>query len=88
MEYLLKDDAGRFRDGDEGVFNGDTCIFMAPPPQFVPSLMQDLFGWMSTNRKEVHPLIMGAIFIMNLYLFIHFRWQWKNCKTMAYHVIK
>ena len=70
MEYLLKDDAGRFRDGDEGVFNGDTCIFMAPPPQFVPSLMQDLFGWMSTNRKEVHPLIMGAIFHYE-FVFIH-----------------
>ena len=70
MEYLLKDDAGRFRDGDEGVFNGDTCIFMAPPPQFVPSLMQDLFRWMSTNRKEVHPLIMGAIF-HNEFVFIH-----------------
>lgn len=70
MEYLLKDDAGRFRDGDEGVFNGDTCIFMAPPSQFVPSLMQDLFGWMSTNRKEVHPLIMGAIFHYE-FVFIH-----------------
>lgn len=70
MEYLLKDDAGRFRDGDEGVFNGDTCIFMAPPPQVVPSLMQDLFGWMSTNRKEVHPLIMGAIFHYE-FVFIH-----------------
>ena len=70
MEYLLKDDAGRFRDGDEGVFNGDTCIFMAPPPQFVPSLMQDLFRWMSTNRKEVHPLIMGAIFHYE-FVFIH-----------------
>lgn len=70
MEYLLKDDAGRFRDGDEGVFNGDTCIFMAPPQQFVPSLMQDLFGWMSTNRKEVHPLIMGAIFHYE-FVFIH-----------------
>lgn len=70
MEYLLKDDAGRFRDGDEGVFNGDTCIFMAPPQQFVPSLMQDLFGWMSTNRKEVHPLIMGAVFHYE-FVFIH-----------------
>ena len=70
MEYLLKDDAGRFRDGDEGVFNGDTCIFMAPPPQFVHSLMLDLFGWMSTNRKEVHPLIMGAIFHYE-FVFIH-----------------
>ena len=32
--------------------------------------MQDLFGWMSTNRKEVHPLIMGAIFHYE-FVFIH-----------------
>ncbi len=70
MEYLLKDDAGRFRDGDEGVFNGDVCIFMAPPPQFVPSLMQDLFEWMSTNKQQVHPLIMGAVFHYE-FVFIH-----------------
>ncbi len=70
MEYLLKDDAGRFRDGDEGVFHGDTCIFMAPPPQFVPSLMQDLFEWMSANKTAVHPLIMGAVFHYE-FVFIH-----------------
>ncbi len=70
MEYLLKDDAGRFRDGDEGVFNGDVCIFMAPPPQLVPSLMQDLFSWMSINKTVLHPLIMGAVFHYE-FVFIH-----------------
>ncbi len=70
MEYLLKDDAGRFRDGDEGVFNGDQCIFMAPPPQFVPEFMSDLFRWMKNNKKVVHPLIMSAIFHYE-FVFIH-----------------
>lgn len=70
MEYLLKDDAGSFRNGDEGVFNGDKCIFMAPPPQFVPKLMQELFEWMKTNKDIVQPLIMGAIFHYE-FVFIH-----------------
>ncbi len=70
MEYLLKDDSGRFRNGNEGVFNGEECIFMAPSPQFVPELIQDLFEWMKINRKIVHPLIMGAIFHYE-FVFIH-----------------
>ncbi len=70
MEYLLTDDAGRFRDGDEGVFVGEKCIFMAPPPQFVPELMSDLFNWMKRNQKTVHPLIMSAIFHYE-FVFIH-----------------
>ncbi len=70
MEHLLKDDAGRFRDGDEGVFNGEQCIFMAPPPQRVPSLMDDLFLWMDNNRTNVHPLIMSAVFHYE-FVFIH-----------------
>ncbi len=70
MEYLLKDDAGRFRDGDEGVFNGDECIFIAPPPQFVPGLMADLFQWMKNCQSTVHPLIMGAVFHYE-FVFIH-----------------
>lgn len=70
MEYLLKDDSGRFRNGNEGVFNGEECIFMAPSPQLVPELIQDLFEWMKINRKIVHPLIMGAIFHYE-FVFIH-----------------
>ena len=35
-----------FRRGEEGVFNGDECIFMAPPAQFVPQLTDALFVWM------------------------------------------
>ncbi len=70
MEYLLKGDAGEFRHGDEGVFNGDRCIFMAPPPRLVPSLMDDLFHWMKKEKAIVHPLIMSAVFHYE-FVFIH-----------------
>lgn len=70
MEYGILHDAGRFRDGEEGVFNGDTCIFMAPPPDRIPALMSELFAWMKTNKNIVHPLIMSAIFHYE-FVFIH-----------------
>lgn len=70
MEKKLELEAGSFRRGDEGVFNGDQCIFMAPPPHLVPGLMTDLFTWMDKNNKKVHPLIMSAVFHYE-FVFIH-----------------
>ncbi len=40
------EESGVFRKGNEGVFSGDKCIFVAPPPDMVPALMEDLFTWM------------------------------------------
>ncbi|MFR7591220.1 MAG: Fic family protein [Longibaculum sp.] len=70
MENMLEIDAGYFRKGDEGVFNGKECIFMAPPPHLVTKLMSDLFSWMNENKKKVHPLIMSAVFHYE-FVFIH-----------------
>lgn len=70
MERMLEAEAGNFRNGDEGVFNGEQCIFMAPPPQLVPDLMSDLFSWMKKNKSRVHPLIMSAVFHYE-FVFIH-----------------
>lgn len=70
LEDGIRPDAGRFRAGEEGVFDGDRCIFMAPPARLVPSLMDDLFSWMRRSREEVHPLIMSAVFHYE-FVFIH-----------------
>lgn len=70
MEKFLEVDAGEFRNGDEGVFNGNECIFVAPPPHLVPDLMNDLFSWMKKNKNKVHPLIMSAVFHYE-FVFIH-----------------
>ena len=32
MTYLTVQESGIFRTGNEGVFRGNECIFMAPPP--------------------------------------------------------
>lgn len=67
---FITSDAGEFRNCAEGVFDGDKCIFVAPPKENVPKLMEDLFNWMKENSKEIHPLIMSSIFHYE-FLFIH-----------------
>lgn len=68
-KYVVEE-SGDFRRGEEGVFNGDECIFMAPPAQFVPQLMDDLFSWMKEEKNKVHPLIMSSVFHYE-FVFIH-----------------
>ena len=68
-KYLLEE-SGEFRLGEEGVFNGEQCIFMAPPAQFVPQLMDELFNWMKEEKDDVHPLILSSVFHYE-FVFIH-----------------
>ena len=70
MTKYVEEESGDFRRGEEGVFNGDECIFMAPPAQFVPQLMDDLFAWMKEEKNNVHPLIMSSVFHYE-FVFIH-----------------
>ena len=70
MTYLTVQESGMFRTHNEGVFNGDRCIFMAPPPHLVPTQMQSLFDWMIQSREEVHPLILSSVFHYE-FVFIH-----------------
>lgn len=70
MTLYLVDESGVFRRGEEGVFNGDECIFMAPPARLVPQLMEDLFAWMREARDSVHPLILSSVFHYG-FVFIH-----------------
>ena len=70
MTKYVVEESGDFRRGEEGVFNGDECIFMAPPAQFVPQLMGDLFAWMKEEKNNVHPLIMSSVSHYE-FVFIH-----------------
>lgn len=70
MTKYIVEESGRFRSGEEGVFNGDQCIFMAPPARFVPQLMDDLFTWMKRVQHTVHPLILSSVFHYE-FVFIH-----------------
>jgi len=70
MTYLTVQESGVFRSHNEGVFSGDRCIFMAPPPQLVPEQMNALFSWMNTAKREIHPLILSSVFHYE-FVFIH-----------------
>lgn len=70
MTNELVAESGKFRSGEEGVFDGDRCIFMAPPAKFVPGQMKDLFDWMNREKNNIHPLIMSSIFHYE-FVFIH-----------------
>jgi Fic family protein len=63
-------ESGQFRSGNEGVFSGEECIFVAPPPKRVPSLMNDLFSWVNENKETMHPLIYSSVFHYEM-VFIH-----------------
>ena len=70
MTQYLVQDSGEFRHGEEGVFSGEKCIFMAPPAKLVPQLMDELFTWMKEAEKNVHPLILSSVFHYE-FVFIH-----------------
>lgn len=70
MTYRTVNESGEFRKGDGGVFSGDKCIFVAPPPDMINGLMKDLLSWIKEYEGIVHPLIMAAVFHYE-FVFIH-----------------
>ncbi len=70
MTKYVVEESGDFRKGEEGVFNGDECIFMCPPARFVSGQMEELFAWMKKARASVHPLILSSVFHYE-FVFIH-----------------
>ena len=60
MMGALVDDAGRFRRGGVGVFAGAQAVHIAPPPERVPFLMDDLFAWI--KESDDHLLIKSCVF--------------------------
>ena len=49
MTYLTVEESGVFRRGAEGVFDGDRCIFMAPPPE-MPEDVARQTAWVEENK--------------------------------------
>lgn len=71
MTYLTIDESGKFRKGNEGVFDKKgNCIHVCPPPEQIDGLMKELFDWMKKNKETIHPLIMSSIFHYE-FVFIH-----------------
>jgi len=60
MMQSLIHDAGQFRKGEEGVYDGDHVIFMAPPAKMVPQLMHNLFEYINHDNENL--LIKSCVF--------------------------
>ena len=67
MESLVSE-AGKFRAGGVGVFNGDIAVHIAPPAGMVLELIENLFDWLK-NSKD-HLLIKSCVFHFE-FEFIH-----------------
>ena len=56
----LISDAGSYRIGQVGVFDDEKAIFMAPPADRVPSLVNELYGYL--NHYDENILIKSCVF--------------------------
>lgn len=55
----LVNEAGKFRSGDVGVFDGDIAVHIGARPQFVPQLIEELFVW--SKETELHPALKSEV---------------------------
>lgn len=60
MMENLTPEAGRFRSGNVGVFDGDALIHAGTPAAYVPEVMADIFTWL--RATTMHPLLASCIF--------------------------
>lgn len=68
MMESLAPDAGRFRSGNVGVFDGDRLIHAGTPAAYVPEVTAELFEWL--EKTDVHPLVASCAFHFE-FEFIH-----------------
>ena len=68
MMTSLTNDAGKFRQGGVGVFEGKRCVHLAPSAQRVPILISELFEWLKKSKD--HLLIRSCVFHFE-FEFIH-----------------
>ena len=62
-KFLMKNilhNAGTYRNSNVGVGGKDGVTHVAPPPNVVPQLMGDIFGWLKTTDE--HLLIVSCVF--------------------------
>lgn len=60
MIQLLIDEPGAFRECGVGVFKGKVPVHIAPEPEDVPMMIDDLIMW--ARDSDMHPLVKGCIF--------------------------
>ena len=60
MMTALIDEPGKFRSGGVEVFDGKKAVHIAPPAEFVPGQIKNLFKWLKSAPD--HLLIKSCVF--------------------------
>jgi Fic family protein len=58
MTAGLVSESGRFRTGNAGVFSGREVVHFGAKPEYVQTLVKDLFDW--AKKSDAHPLIKSS----------------------------
>ena len=66
---LINDESGKYRNHGEGIFDGTKVIFVAPPENLVPTLMDNLFEWLINDQET--PIIIKSCVFHYEFVFIH-----------------
>ena len=69
LTYLLDSESGKYRNHAEGVKDGENIIFIAPPEDLIPKLMNDLFKWLKEDNET--PILIKSCIFHYEFVFIH-----------------
>lgn len=69
MTYLIDEESGKYRNHGEGVFDGERVIFIAPPEDLVPKLIEELFEWLKKDNET--PILIKSCVFHYEFVFIH-----------------
>ena len=69
LTYLLDSESEKYRNHAEGVKDGENIIFIAPPEDLVPKLMNDLFKWLKEDNET--PILIKSCIFHYEFVFIH-----------------
>lgn len=69
LTSFIDNESDSYRQHGEGVFDGDKLIFMAPPSNMVPSLMNELFEWIKSDQET--PILIKSCVFHYEFVFIH-----------------
>ncbi len=60
MTDELVKDAGMFRSGNVGIYDGENLIHAGTPAEYVPEVIAQLFTWL--RESDYHPLVKSCVF--------------------------
>lgn len=87
MTKYVVEESGSFRQGEEGVFKGDRCIFMAPPARMVPQFNESTVFLAERSKGQCTSIDIKQCFSLRICFHTSvLGWEWKNGTLVAYGI--